>query len=496
MKKIFIPWLFSALFLACQSSENKSNQSDSAKTISGSAKDSLILPTPGPIPNSTMTKEYVYQMGRQIYFWAWPLVNLHNRAMAMSKVQEAGLNGGAVPVAPLNHLCMLTDYITPGQRYVACPNQDVVYGGAFLDLSKGPVILQIPDFGNRFWVCQMGNQRTEGIGQLGAMYGSRKGFYMIAASDWKGEVPKAVEKVFRSSTNIAYAFPRVFMNNDPEDRKALQPIISQLNTYPLSAFDGGWKIMDWSKIPKFPDPLQSQGGKEVAFVIPEKFFEELPAVMTECPPMKGEEALYVRYKYVLDAADKDPVLKASLNKAAMDAEKDLIDPLRQFKNTGIPAGHYWNTVKNGAAWGTDYLNRTGAARSNIFVNQPNETMYFNQDRDSSGADLSGNGNYSITFSRTSIPHVKGFWSLTVYDANHFFYQNPDKIYSLGTKNKNLHYNEDGSLTLFLQNQKPAGQMADNWLPTPKAKFGLLLRAYWPEESMVQEYLPPLVIRRK
>lgn len=496
MEKPVIAILIVTFFFACTSTDNKTTGPDSTNDHFVSATDSLSGPTPGPIPNSTMTPAYVYQMGRQIYFWAWPLVNLHNRVALMAKVPEPGLNGGVLPVAPIGQLCMLSDYITPDQRWVACPNQDVVYGASFMLLNQDPVVIQIPDFGNRFWVCQMGDQRTNGIGRLGAMYGSRKGFYLLVGPDWKGETPKGIDAVFRSTTSIAYAFPRVFMTNDPQDKQAVQALISQIMAYPLKNFDGTWKTKDWRKIPSFPDPMASTGGKEVSFVIPEKFFEQLPEVMKECPPMKGEEGLYTRYTYVLEAASKDETLKAALHKAAADAEKELIDPLRQFKNTGIPAGHYWNTTKNGAAWGTDYLNRTGAARCNIFVNQPNETIYYNQDRDSSGKDMDGRGNYSITFSRTGIPAVKGFWSLTVYDANHFFYRNPNKIYSLGTKNKDLKFNEDGSLTIYLQNKKPDGDKANNWLPTPTAKFGLLLRAYWPEESMLQGYPPPAVIRNK
>jgi hypothetical protein len=33
----------------------------------------------------------------------------------------------------------------------------------------------------------------------------------------------------------------------------------------------------------------------------------------------------------------------------------------------------------------DYYNRTGTARSNMFDNKPNETKYFYQDLDKSGA---------------------------------------------------------------------------------------------------------------
>ena len=46
---------------------------------------------------------------------------------------------------------MLTDYASPEQRNVACPNQDVVYGMGALGLDLSPVVIQVPDFGERFW---------------------------------------------------------------------------------------------------------------------------------------------------------------------------------------------------------------------------------------------------------------------------------------------------------------------------------------------------------
>jgi hypothetical protein len=502
MKKtaFIIPLLILA---ACGKKQSNGNATDSTATttvdtaqISTAAKDTSPRIVSGPMPGTVMTKEYVYNIGKQMYFWGWPLVNLHNRALVMAHIPEPGMNGGAVPVAPLGHLCMLTDYITPDQRYVACPNQDVIYGACLMQLDKDPVVVQVPDFGTRFWVIQMGNQRTDGIGGLGAMYGSKGGFYLIVKKGWKGDVPKGISKVFYSPTSVAYIFPRTFANSDPADKKAVQDLISKLNVYPLTEYDGSVKIKDWTKIPSFPDPNKSSGGKEVSFVIPEKFFAELPAVLDEVPPLKGEEALYEQYHAVMSAVAKDSSLYPSLVKAAVDAEKELIDPLRQFKNVGIPAGNHWNTTKNGSAWGTDYLSRTANARCNIFMNQPNETVYYNQDLDSTGKELNGTSGYTVTFNKDQIPKVKGFWSLTVYDANHFFYQNPDKVYSLGTKNKDLKTNPDGSLTLYLQNKKPAGDKASNWLPVPTAKFGLLLRGYWPEDAMVNGYTPPALVKVK
>jgi hypothetical protein len=46
-------------------------------------------------------------------------------------------------------------------------------------------------------------------------------------------------------------------------------------------------------------------------------------------------------------------------------------------------------LKNGAAFGADYLTRSAAAKANIFVNMPRETSYFYQDLDSDSERLSG-----------------------------------------------------------------------------------------------------------
>jgi hypothetical protein len=56
----------------------------------------------------------------------------------------------AWPVAPRGHLCMLNDYVLPKQSFVACPNQDVAYGVLFASLNDEPVVIQVPDFGDRF----------------------------------------------------------------------------------------------------------------------------------------------------------------------------------------------------------------------------------------------------------------------------------------------------------------------------------------------------------
>jgi hypothetical protein len=68
--------------------------------------------------------------------------------------------------------------------------------------------------------------------------------------------------------------------------------------------------------------------------------------------------------------------------------------------------------------------------------------------------------YAVTFAKGAMPPVQGFWSLTLYDASHFFVPNAVDRYSLGTKNKDLQIDRDGSLTIDVQADPPADRRAE------------------------------------
>jgi hypothetical protein len=442
-----------------------------------------------------MTEEYVRMVGRDAYFWGWPMVNLYNRRLTYTKVPTIGIIRPVV-AAPPNQLGMLTDYIDPEERVVACPNQDVVYGIGVLALDQSPVVVQVPDFGSRFWVYQIVDLRTDSFAELGTMYDTRPGFYLLVGPDWKGAVPTGITKVFRSMTNTGIVIPRVFQEDAPEDKLAAQVPVSQIMMYPLADFDGKMKSKDWSKLPIFPST--SQGNEEIKWVKPEAFFDVLPAVLNDAPPLPGEEGRYAQIRSALDAAAKDPKLKDALTQVAVETDKEVITPLFQFRSYGLPLPYQWTTQRNGARWGTDYFTRTAVAKSNIFVNQPQETTYFYQDLDANGARLNGASRYTIAFAKGAVPPVKGFWSLTLYNQYHFFEPNDLRRYSLGTKNKNLQYNADGSLTLYVQADAPAENLRSNWLPAPKnGDFTLYIRSYWPEKEILDgTWTPPGVERVK
>jgi hypothetical protein len=229
--------------------------------------------------------------------------------------------------------------------------------------------------------------------------------------------------------------------------------------------------------------------------VPEKYFDQLPGVMKLVPPLPGEEALYDWISSVFGAATKDPDIKQALVESFVAADKEIVAPFTQWKYNGRSAGNGWNSPVNNAQWGTDYVNRTATAKSNMYDNKPAETKYIYRDFDSQGQQLHGKNIYTVTFPKGQLPPVKGFWSLTLYNEHHLFHTNALNRYSLGTKSKSLQYNPDGSLTLFFGAKSPGKNKETNWVPAPNGTFSLYIRAYWPEKAILDgSWMPPNVAK--
>jgi hypothetical protein len=447
-----------------------------------------------PASGVNMPEGYARVVAQFAYLWGWPLINMVNRRNSITEAPEPGLLGGIVPVAPRGRIAMLTDYVAPEETFVTCPNQDVVYGNGFFALDVEPVVIQVPDFGDRFWVYALYDNRSDQVGHLGKPYDTKPGFYLLAGPNWRGPVPPGITEVVRSPTELANAIPRIFMNDTAEDRAAIRPLVNQVVAYPLAEFDGQMKTVDYAALPHFPAP--DTGNEERQWVVPEQFFEQLRGVLDDVPPLPGEEAIYATFRQLMHAAHADKGLAKLLVDTAMQSERDLVLPLFQWRHNGVPTANNWNRSNHGAEFGVDYFARLSTAKSNMFENRPTETQYFYTDVDSAGGQLQGSNNYAITFPTGQTPPVRGFWSLTLYNDYHLFQPNPLNRYSLGTKNTTLKRNGDGSLTLYAGKANPGADREANWLPAPDGHFSLFIRAYWGEEAILdRSWQPPKIEKR-
>ena len=158
---------------------------------------------PGTPSETVMTREYVQMVGQLAYIWGWPLVSHLNRSLGMANLPEPGHMGGVAPASPPGQISMLTDYVDAAEKILTCPNQDTVYGGGYQRLDQTPVVVQVPDFGDRFFVYQICDARTDAFASIGKQYGTKPGFYLLAGKNWQGEVPAGIrEMVLKIILNI------------------------------------------------------------------------------------------------------------------------------------------------------------------------------------------------------------------------------------------------------------------------------------------------------
>jgi len=443
-----------------------------------------------------MSESQVRASTEKAYMWGWPMANMLTRDHRVRFVPKPGHLMGIAPVAPIGRLAMLADYIKPDQKFVACPNQDVVYGFGMMELDHDPVVIQVPDFGERYWVYAIYDARTDQIAKIGRQHDTKKGQYLVVGPDWEGQAPKGIAGVFRSPTNLAVIIPRLFMNDTDEDRAAVQPLLNQIAAYPLSEYDGQWKRTDWQNAPRIPYLLGLIERGPPVWVEPKKFPEQLTEILDRVPPLPGEETLYEEFRRLVTAAEQDRATHKLLVQTAKTMQANVIDGFLKWKENGEPAGNGWHRSVDSAAWGRGYQNRTSSARSNMFENVQEETRYYYTDDDAQGHPLTGSNAYEVTFAPGELPPVNGFWSMTLYNARHFFHENPLKRYSLGTKNRALEYNNDGSLTIYAGAESPGRERESNWLPAPEGPFSLYIRAYWGKPPILDgTWVPPRIQRR-
>ena len=453
------------------------------------------LRKPGLAPNGLGTSQLPGNLAsiREVYVWAWPLVYMSNLKQSMQLVKSPGRSGGA-PVAPVNHLCMLTDVVAPEFSSVPCPNRDVVYGFGLMDLQDQPVVIQIPDFGDRFWLYQIGDHRMESIGELGRMYGTSAGFAMVVGPDWQGTVPEQMTRVIRSDTNLAYILPRVLVGqsqNVPSDAE-LQDALSQIAIYPLSKFNGQMKRKDWRQVRWYP-ALGRTTRERNKLVRPETFFDDLQRVLDEIDATPAEQPLVELAQRLVDWAQTEPARQATLGQLAVRLEQETIEPMFDFSHSGQTLSGQWRSLQNGAAFGDDYWSRTAIAKSNPFVNREHEAKYYYLEHSADGQPLQGAQAYTLRFTADQLPPADGFWSLTLYNSDHQLHANAAQRYSIGSLEE-LKRDDDGSLTIVVQPKPPRADEHVNWLPSPDAgSFKLYLRLYEPQASALNgSWTPPAI----
>ncbi len=434
-------------------------------------------------------EEKAAKLGVEAVVYGFPLVIVDMTKRVQTNVEEPNNSGRA----PLNQFSNFLKYPTAAYKDVVRMNVDTLYSFAWLDLSKEPIILSVPDTDGRYYLMPVLDAYTNVFVSPGKRTtGTKAGHFAIVGPDWKGELPDGVKEL-KSPTNTAMIAGRT-QANGPEDYEAVNAIQTQYKLTPLSAFGKPYTPpkgqVDATIDTKTP-PVE-QVGKMTA----ETFFKTLATLLKSNPPPAADAPMLAKLAKIgivpgedFDISKLDPATAKGLEKCVPMALAKL---QVAAKKTGKQVNG-WNILPmNLANFGTEYGERAVVALMGLGANLAKDAVYPTAFLDGDGKPLTGENRYVIHFDKGQMPPTNAFWSITMYNADSFFVENPINRYNIAAWMP-LKYNEDGSLDLYLQKDSPGKDKEANWLPSPEGGFSATMRIYWPKESVLDgKWQPPAV----
>jgi hypothetical protein len=214
-----------------------------------------------------------------------------------------------------------------------------------------------------------------------------------------------------------------------------------------------------------------------------EYFTLLAELMKTNPPAPEDAPELARFARIgLVAGQNFDASKLNVDFLKRIPEVGFDRIMAQFKlNKEVKDINGWGFTTKTGIYGTDYLMRALVTAIGLGANRPQDAVYPTSLKDARRNDYDGANKYIMRFAKGELPPVEGFWSLTMYNSQYFFVENPINRYSISPR-QDLKQNEDGSVDLYIQNESPGADKESNWLPAPKDKFILMLRMYWPDQS--------------
>ena len=418
----------------------------------------------------------------EAYIYGYPLVTMEMTRRVMTNV--AAPEGTR---APMGQFVRMRSYPTAEFRDVTAPNADTLYTTTWLDLSKEPWVLRLPDMQGRYFlfpmldgwtnVFQVPGKRTTGTGAQ---------TYAITGPGWKGTLPAGVTQ-YKSPTDIVWILGRIYCTGTPEDYDAVHTLQDQVSVVPLSSYGQAYASPAAAVDPKIDmktavrDQVDSLDGVAY-FTLLAQLMKTNPPAAADAPMVATLATLGIVPGQDFDAAKLDPSVVEGINSAPTHAQNRIMEWMKEAIATGdakMQDGWFF-TTKTGV-YGTAYRQRALITAIGLGANRPEDAIYPTSEGPDMLLSYSGAKKYVMHFPKGQTPPVNGFWSLTMYDANYFFVANPLNRYTLSQRNA-LKANPDGSVDLYIQHDSPGADKESNWLPAPADKFVLMLRMYWPKDK--------------
>jgi hypothetical protein len=424
-------------------------------------------------------EENAYTLGVQAYQWGMPLV-------MDGLTAAAGIRADA---AYINDFRKFDTLKTAKERFVVTPNNVTIDAYGIADLSHEPQVVFVPKLNApRWYLVQIGDYYDEVIHNIGGTKGEQPGVYAITGPDFKGEVPGEMTQL-KSRTQFAVVAARIFVNGSADLPKAVEEQ-KGFHLMPLSAYLRDGLAYKRDTRPTL-EMYKSDAPKEL------QYFDELGHWMNRFLSVSADNdpQIAAYHQIGLSVADGfqwktiDEPTKRGLARAATIGPEIVA---ARWEAAGETTNGWKYTFAGGRA-GYDLGLRAALARYVTGAQVSDQVIYPNTSVDDKGEPLTGTQKYVLHFDAGKLPPVAVFWNMAMYASDMFFVDNDFGRYSIGSTTDGIKHNADGSLTVYIQKDKPAD--TSNWLPAPASNFNLTMRFYGPQTRVLDgSYRLPAVKR--
>lgn len=427
---------------------------------------------------ASITPDAARAIAKEAYVYGVPIVSIYATLYAFSVDK-----GGREYKGPFNTVLNVARVFTPDDTAFVTPNSDTPYTFMGPDLRAEPMVITVPPIEEgRYFVFQLMDLYTFNFDYIGTRAtGNGGGDFLLAGPDWTGEAPAGITKVIRCETQMVNVVGRTQLF-DPADLDNVKAIQAGYQLRPLSAYAGQ---------PALPPAPELTWVRPVAPADQRTsldFFNVLSFVLQLAPTHPSEIDLRARFAKIgvvpgraFDPGAYPPEIQDALKAGMADGQQE-IDARRA--SLGGKSDQLFGTRE---FLNNDYVTRAVGTQVGIGANSREEALYPIYETDSEDQPLDGSvANYSLRFAPGAFPPVEAFWSLTMYDKQtQLLVANPIDRYLINSPMlPDLKLDPDGGLTIRIQRERPGGEAAANWLPTPNGPFMLAMRYYLPKPELL------------
>ena len=430
-----------------------------------------------PPSAAAVTPEQARAIGKEAYIYGFPIVDNY-RVMYSYFVNKDNpeYKGG------WNEVHNTARLYTPEDKAIQTPNSDTPYSALGADLRTEPLVLTVPPIEqSRYYSLQFVDLYTYNMAYVGSRTtGNGGGKYLLAGPNWKGEKPEGVNEVIRSDTDLALVLYRTQLLG-PSDIDQVKKIQDGYQATPLSVY-----LNQPAPPPAPPIDFVPPLTPEQERTSPQ-FFEILNFALRFAPASPEEREMRTRFATIGIGPEGDfesdklaPEMRTAIEGGMADAWQEFDTFKKEKVDTGeVGSAQFFGTAQDLKG---NYLYRMAGAVLGIYGNTAAEALYPGLSHDSTGAPLTGAGNYTVKFASGQLPPVNAFWSLTMYELpQSLLVENPIQRYLINSPMlPSLVPDPDGGYTIYVQNASPGIDKESNWLPAPKGPFQMVLRLYWPK----------------